>query len=126
MSPSVTLKAPLTSGDWEVMNAQTACNYDLGLIFFIGLKDSPIERHLYVVSVHEPKKIRRLTPLGYSYTTYFNGDCTLVILTYSSTKVPPVCQLYRVKYREANVNGISLELITNLNESPRECNTLLE
>ncbi|CAL8078755.1 unnamed protein product [Orchesella dallaii] len=119
LSPNVLLKAPLTSGDWEVMNAQTACNYELGLIFFIGLKDSPIERHLYVVSVHAPKKIRRLTPMGCSYTAYFNADCTLIILTYSSTKLPPVCQLYRVKYNDATVFGISLELITHLNESPQ-------
>lgn len=125
LSPNILLKAPLTCGDWEVMNAQIACNYELGLIFFIGLKDSPIERHLYVVSVHAPKKIRRLTPMGFSYTTYFNADCTLVILTYSSTKIPPVCQLYRVKYTDSTVFGISLELITNLNESPRECNNMI-
>lgn len=124
LSPNVLLKAPLTCGDWEVMNAQTACNYELGLIFFIGLKDSAIERHLYVVSVHAPKKIRRLTPLGFSYSAYFNGDCSLVILTYSSTKIPPVCQLYRVKYGDTTVFGISLELITNLNEAPRKQNIL--
>ncbi len=76
------MKCPLTSGDWEVMNATIAVHHSAGLIYLMGLKDSPIERHLYVVSTNQPGEIRRLTNLGNSYTANFNEDCSLVILSY--------------------------------------------
>lgn len=120
LSPKVQMKTPITSGDWEVMNAQIACHYEFGLIFFMGLKDSPIERHLYVASLRQPGEIRRLTKLGFSYSAFFNADCTLGILTYSSTKKPPACLLHRISYTDSSIHGVRIEPLTYFTETPRQ------
>ncbi|OXA52726.1 dipeptidyl peptidase 9 isoform X2 [Folsomia candida] len=118
LSPKVHMKCALTSGDWEVMNSAIAVRYNVGLIFLMGLKDSPIERHLYVVSTNQPGEIRRLTTPGHSYTAYFNEECSLVILTYSSVKDPPVCIIHRVHYTDSSIHGVTLEPLSYLAEPP--------
>lgn len=112
------MKCALTSGDWEVMNATIAIRYSVGLIFLMGLKDSPIERHLYVISIHQPGEIRRLTEPGYSYTVVFNEDCSLAIFTYSSVKDPPVCIVNRVHYTDSSIYGVTLEHLSYMAEPP--------
>ncbi|CAG7837410.1 unnamed protein product [Allacma fusca] len=118
LSPMVLAKIPITRGSWEVVNAQMALHYSLGFLFFIGLYDTPIERHLYAVSIHYPREIRRLTNLGYSYSASFNNDCSMVILTYSSTKETPVCQLFSIQYTSAQIGGIIFEPITYIVSRP--------
>jgi dipeptidyl-peptidase 9 len=36
----------LTSGEWEVMGKQVWVDEERKLIYFIGLKDTPLETHL--------------------------------------------------------------------------------
>ena len=118
LSPMVMAKVAVTRGSWEVVNAQMALHYNLGFLFFIGLYDTPIERHLYAVNIHYPGEIRRLTNLGYSYTAAFNSDCSMVILTYSSTKEIPICQLFSISYTSTEISGIVFEPITYLVSRP--------
>ncbi|CAB4065837.1 DPP9 [Lepeophtheirus salmonis] len=42
-------------------------------------KDTPLENHLYVVSLSQPGHIRRLTTLGYSHNVYIREDCSLLV-----------------------------------------------
>lgn len=48
------------------------------LIYFIGLRETPLEKHLYVVSLRNPGEIRLLTVPGYSYSVEFN-DVSIVV-----------------------------------------------
>lgn len=38
-----------------------------GLVYFLGLRESPLEKHLYVVGLRQPNNIRLLTEPGYSH-----------------------------------------------------------
>lgn len=46
------------------------------LVYFMGLKETPLEKHLYVVSLRRPGEVRLLTRPGYSYSVYFNEVCS--------------------------------------------------
>lgn len=69
MVPNIVEKVMLTSGEWSVVDFEKSLWVDnrLGLVYFHALMDNPLEKHLYVVSLEEPGKFRRLTPLGYSH-----------------------------------------------------------
>lgn len=57
----------MTSGKWEVLGRNIWVDTTKELIYFFGLRETPLEKHLYVVSLHQPNNIRRLTELGYSH-----------------------------------------------------------
>lgn len=42
------------------------------LVYFLGLRETPLEKHLYVVSLQRPEHIRQLTEPGYSYLVEFD------------------------------------------------------
>jgi dipeptidyl-peptidase 9 len=42
------------------------------IVYFLGLKETPLEKHLYAVSLQKPDWIRLLTVPGFSYTVDFN------------------------------------------------------
>lgn len=64
---------PLTSGDWPVVDEGLWVDSLHSLVYFIGLKESPLERHLYVVSLEAPEQVRLLTHTGSSYTVDINS-----------------------------------------------------
>ena len=62
-------KQQLTSGDWEVLDQWLWVDHKNGLIYFMGLCDSPLSSHLYVTSYVRPgSNIVRLTQSGYSHS----------------------------------------------------------
>ena len=66
-------KVALTSGPWAVIDKEVYVDEALGLVYFHGLKDSPLEKHLYVVSMNQPGHVRRLTIAGYSHSAHMNS-----------------------------------------------------
>lgn len=62
----------LTSGDWEVLGRNLWVDKDKQLVYFLGLRETPLEKHLYVVSLQRPEHIRQLTEPGYSYLVEFD------------------------------------------------------
>lgn len=45
---------------------------DKQLLYFMGLRETPLEKHLYVISLCAPSTPRLLTIAGNSYTIEFN------------------------------------------------------
>jgi len=72
LQPRVGQKIALTSGDWEVLGRSLWVDPDRQLVYFMGLRESPLEKHLYVVSLRRPGEVRLLTRPGYSYSVDFN------------------------------------------------------
>lgn len=93
----------VTSGEWEVSPKEFWVDESRALVYFIGLKDTPLETHLYVASYTNPGEIIRLTELGYSHSVSFNKERTLFVSVYSSAKVTPMSTLYQIMYLEDKV-----------------------
>lgn len=72
LQPKITSKIALTSGNWEVLGQNLWVDVEKQLVYFMGLKETPLEKHLYVVSLRRPKEIRLLTRPGFSYSIDFN------------------------------------------------------
>lgn len=84
----------MTQGDWEVIGKELWFDVVNSIVYFIGLKEGPLEQHVYAVSLHRPLEIRLLTRPGYSYSNvYFNKECTMMVAVYSSIKSLPACQV---------------------------------
>lgn len=72
LQPKISSKVTLTSGDWEVLGQNLWVDSEKQLVYFMGLKETPLEKHLYVVSLRRPEEVRLLTRPGYSYSVEFN------------------------------------------------------
>lgn len=72
LQPKVTSKIALTSGEWEVLSQNVWVDIERQLVYFMGLKETPLEKHLYVVSLRRPEEIRLLTRPGFTYNIEFN------------------------------------------------------
>lgn len=73
----VVKKVQLTKGDWEVLGKNVWIDQSRGLVYFMGLKETPLEKHLYAVSYMKNDYIRILTTRGFSYTVEINDVSTL-------------------------------------------------
>lgn len=72
LQPKILSKVALTSGDWEVLSQNIWVDTEKQLVYFMGLKETPLEKHLYVVSLRRAGEVRLLTRPGYSYSVDFN------------------------------------------------------
>lgn len=63
----------LTTGEWEVVKRPLWIDMERQLVYFMGLRESPLEKHLYVVSLRRPGEVRLLTRPGFSYVVEFNS-----------------------------------------------------
>lgn len=70
--PRIISKVALTYGEWEVVGRNIWYDSAHKLVYFLGLKETPLEKHLYVVSLQNPGYIRLLTVPGNSYSIDFN------------------------------------------------------
>lgn len=80
--PQIVSKIALTSGDWEVLGRNIWVDKKKKLVYFLGLRETPLEKHLYVVSLSQPNHIRLLTKPGNSYSVEFNDDCSIVVVRF--------------------------------------------
>ncbi|XP_076438854.1 dipeptidyl peptidase 9-like [Babylonia areolata] len=89
---------PLTSGEWDVVGKQVWVDEKRAIVFFTGLKDTPLEMHLYAVSYAHPSDIVRLTETGYSHIVTMNSDCSMFVTTYSNICSSPVSMVCKVQH----------------------------
>ena len=84
-------KVQLTHGNWEVSSENVWLDSKNRLVYFIGLKDTPLEKQLYVVSLdQEQENIKKLTTSGYSNSlVVFNSQHSLFLNVQSSISKPP-------------------------------------
>uniref|UniRef100_A0A1B6C6F4 Peptidase S9 prolyl oligopeptidase catalytic domain-containing protein n=1 Tax=Clastoptera arizonana TaxID=38151 RepID=A0A1B6C6F4_9HEMI len=107
-------KIALTSGEWEVLGRDLWVDEERQLVYFIGLRETPLEKHLYVVWLKRPGDIRLLTKPGFSYTADINVDCSICVIIYSSIESPPACQVFRIVHMgnsnvDWSINSITLK-----------------
>jgi len=106
--PRIVKKVALTSGPWAVIDKEVYVDETLGLVYFHGLKDSPLEKHLYVVSMNQPGHVRRLTIAGYSHNAHMNSDCTMFVTSFSSIQSAPASQVFKISHKDATAEGVVL------------------
>ncbi|KAL7729006.1 hypothetical protein ACLKA6_019840 [Drosophila palustris] len=118
LQPRIINKVALTSGEWEVLARNLWVDKANQLVYFVGLRDTPLEKHLYVVSLQRPEHIRLLTEPGYSYLVEFDDQCQLMLLVYCNIQRLPSCKVMRVTQtcQNGGVNGIQISLVGFLHE----------
>ncbi|EDW59775.2 dipeptidyl peptidase 9 isoform X2 [Drosophila virilis] len=118
LQPRIVNKVALTSGEWEVLARNLWVDKANQLVYFVGLRDTPLEKHLYVVSLQRPEHIRLLTEPGYSYLVEFDDQCQLMLLVYCNIQRLPSCKVMRVTQtcQNGGVNGIQISLVGFLHE----------
>lgn len=94
-------KMQLTSGNWEVSDRDVWIDESNQLIYFIGLKEIPLERHLYVTSLTPPdpkyNPIKRLTDSGFSHTyVSFDSSYKFFVNIQSNISMPPFGYVYQM------------------------------
>ncbi|XP_055857194.1 dipeptidyl peptidase 9 [Episyrphus balteatus] len=108
--PILINKVAITSGDWEVLGRNLWVDKAQQLVYFLGLRETPLEKHLYVVSLQRPEHIRLLTEPGYSYQIEFDEECKLMMQVYCNIQRLPSCKVVKVSQtcQSGGVNGIQL------------------
>ncbi|MBE1302244.1 MAG: prolyl oligopeptidase family serine peptidase [Alteromonadaceae bacterium] len=85
----------LTSGEWVVDEIE-AIDEKQQLIYFTGRKDTPIERHLYSVSM-ETGDIKRVSSRKGFHSINFSTDASIYVDSYSTVNTPPQVSLHNAK-----------------------------
>lgn len=128
--PHVISKIALTSGDWEVLGRNLWIDQKRQLVYFMGLRESPLEKHLYVVSLTQPSHVRLLTRPGFSYSVEFNEDCSVLVQVYCNIHHLPSCGVYHIvdtnELHLNNVNNIEMRTIGYLFEGGLPQNVQLQ
>jgi dipeptidyl-peptidase 4 len=113
----------LTSGNWEVMGVEEV-DEARGYIYFTSTEKSPIERHLYRISLAD-KKITRLTKQDGTHTIQMSPDASAYVDTYSNSMTPPRQNLYHADGRPiAPINTNEVAELAEYHLSPVEFLTL--
>ncbi|KAK4240814.1 dipeptidyl peptidase IV N-terminal region-domain-containing protein [Achaetomium macrosporum] len=79
----------LTSGDWEVVDAPYAVDLDNNVVYFIGTKESSIQRHVYQVKLTGEglAAVSDTSSEGY-YGVSFSAGAGYALLTYQGPGIP--------------------------------------
>jgi dipeptidyl-peptidase-4 len=86
------LLSTLTQGPWIVGRIQ-GVDEQRGLVYFDGFADTPLERHLYQVSLQQPQTPVRITQAGQSHHVEMNTELDYFIDRFSSPSQPPAVHL---------------------------------
>jgi len=89
------LLRPLTSGPWAV-DRLVGVDEQRGLVYFTGRRDTPLERHLYSVSLDGDGAIERLSRRQGMHAITLGGDQQTYLDHYSASLQPPQVSLHRV------------------------------
>lgn len=77
----------ITSGSWPVHEVDCVDD-EAGMVYFTGWRDTPIERHVFRVSL-DGGTPQALTQAAGWHTADFSADCAVWIHRFSSTTQPP-------------------------------------
>lgn len=80
------LQRQLTSGNW-VVDELDAVNEQQGMLYFTGRKDTPLERHLYKVSL-KGGDVTRLSETGFDHALVMAKDGSSFIDSFSNVTTP--------------------------------------
>ncbi|KAK8727645.1 hypothetical protein OTU49_009672 [Cherax quadricarinatus] len=105
VSAQLVQKIALTRGDWSVTGNGLWVDESRGLVYFTGLRDSPLEQHLYVTSVSHSGLIQRLTEPGFSHHVALNEDCSVFTTVFSSVETPSQSQVLKITPQESPNSG---------------------
>ncbi|XP_019549045.3 dipeptidyl peptidase 9 [Aedes albopictus] len=125
LAPRVVNKVALTSGEWEVLGRNVWYDKQNQLVYFMGVRETPLEKHLYAVSLKKPNFLRLLTVPGYSFTVEFNDNCTMFLQTYCNIQTLPSWELVQIKQTcsSGTVSGLELTSMGYLFEGGPSENT---
>ena len=96
-----TLIRPLSEGSWEVVhgsrrqNAVLHVNEQDGTVYVSGTFDSPLERHVYALSLEGSRPPQRLTELPGWHQATFADSGEFYIDTFHSVSTPPQVSVHR-------------------------------
>ncbi|KAK0098423.1 hypothetical protein PV326_008526 [Microctonus aethiopoides] len=109
LQPRIISKLAITQGDWPVLGRKLWVDETNSIVYFMGLKEGPLEQHAYAVSLRRPLEIRLLTRPGHSYNSiYLSKECTMMVAIYSSIKTLPTCQVFRISQTDWTVETLNL------------------
>ncbi|POR34521.1 Putative dipeptidyl-aminopeptidase B [Tolypocladium paradoxum] len=79
----------LTAGNWEVQDAPSAVDLANNLVYFVGTKESSIQRHVYSVKLDgsDLKPLTDTSAEGY-YAVSFSSGAGFALLSYKGPKIP--------------------------------------
>ncbi|KAK0624720.1 dipeptidyl peptidase IV N-terminal region-domain-containing protein [Bombardia bombarda] len=79
----------LTSGPWEVVDAPSAIDLDQNIVYFVGTKESSIQRHVYQVKLtgKDMAPVSDTTAEGY-YGISFSTGAGYALLSYRGPGIP--------------------------------------
>ncbi|XP_066977779.1 dipeptidyl peptidase 8 [Macrobrachium rosenbergii] len=120
VSAQLVQKIALTSGEWSVTGNGLWVDEERGLVYFSGLKDSPLEQHLYVTSISNPGIIQRLTDIGSSHQVALNEDCSVFTSVYSSVDSPSQSKVWRILPLDAPNSSGHLVWVSELGDLVNE------
>jgi dipeptidyl-peptidase-4 len=86
---------PLTEGDWQVTgdndtHGMRGVDEQRGLVYFMANKETPLERHLYSVSLTDPSvPMQRITTEAGWHAVTMSGDTHTFLDTFSTPDQPP-------------------------------------
>ncbi|XP_052268789.1 dipeptidyl peptidase 9-like [Dreissena polymorpha] len=108
----------ITTGDWEVSSKEIWVDETRGLVYFLALKDTPLETHLYVVSYQTPGPVYRLTELGYTHNVTLDKACSMFVTVFSAVNSAPQSALYRIEISTQSVQTQPLVIIMSSTDFP--------
>ncbi|WP_100644440.1 S9 family peptidase [Alteromonas facilis] len=85
----------LTQGEWVVTSLE-AVNEKSGTVYFSGRKDTPLENHLYAVSLNGGD-IKRISQRQGFHEVSFSDNASIYVDSYSTINTPPQVSVHNSK-----------------------------
>jgi dipeptidyl-peptidase 4 len=102
----------LTKGDWEVSQVN-AVDEARGVVYFTATEKSPLERHLYRVSL-DGSGFTRITTEDGTHCVNFAPNAVIYVDTYSNSSTPPRQDLYQADGKK--LTALNENKVTELDE----------
>ncbi|KAI8775271.1 dipeptidyl peptidase 8 [Biomphalaria glabrata] len=100
VSCKVISEVPITSGQWVVLPKELWVDESKHLVYFMALKDSPLESHLYVTRYDQPSPVQQLTQPCHSHSVHISQDFSKYVTVYSSLNSPPQSAVYKIVHTD--------------------------
>ncbi|KAJ5066384.1 dipeptidyl-peptidase 4-related [Anaeramoeba ignava] len=93
------------------------------LVYFMGTKDTPLEKHLYVASLkqgNDPTQIHRLTEFGFNnIEVAMNSKCTMFVSKKSSIQKEATITIYGIEFPEGEkYQPPNIKTLANVDTAP--------